>query len=645
MKQVFFSSLTVVLLVSAGCRAERNEVNLIGTYQQVLQFCQQNHLISNNFESRYYQTCEEVDSHLNDVKSYNACVTEELQKLPQSRRSVAMSSEDAKSSSSVPSADVLTNVRESGVDEADFVKVSDSQIFVASSATQIQVLEKGSKSQTGVLVIPSDVEQTSTSQGQLRLSPAFNSGIGSKAKPDLFVSGDRLMVLSGQTIHLYRTQANELPVKLGSKEVSGQIEQARLLGGHLIMLTSEFFSTRDNAGFHLSGASCNSIVRPRNKLELASQQLTSVVSMSIADLSSVDHTVVLGHKAIYMTKNSIYLYDKYQYTPSGGTSVSKISLGENGQQDDVLHGTVRGRIKDVWALSELPTGELAVASTTGQLWDDSARNHFEIFTEKENRLERIAQTEDYGAKEDIRSVRFVGSLAYVVTFKKTDPLYAIDISNPQDPRILGELKIPGFSTYMHPLADSRLVGLGFDALEQGSFALYQGLQVSLFDTQDSTQMKRLDVDILGVRGSSSAATTDHRAFFMDQSEALFGFPISEIKDCWGGIACAQRFAVDDESTREKNFSGAVFYKVQGDKLGEEIRVTHTDHMSESCARSSLPMSQWWENSVSSPDIQRIFKLAGEIVTVSQGALKTFKLTNGLEQTGAVRWTSDCDTTE
>lgn len=86
--------------------------------------------------------------------------------------------------------------------------------------------------------------------------------------------------------------------------------------------------------------------------------------------------------------------------------------------------------------------------------------------------------------EDIRSVRFDGDRAFVVTFKKTDPLYAFDLSDKTKPRVLGELKIPGFSTYMHMLDQHHLLAIGFDADDQGSFAFFNGVLIQIFDVSD-----------------------------------------------------------------------------------------------------------------------------------------------------------------
>ena len=629
MKMHLGMSLVMVLAVAAGCgKPKANEISFTSD-EQIYELCSQRHLDLGLSLPRYYQACSEVSSDLRAVESYQSCVREEQSKIQQSRGPVAKSSDvSASRDSAVAKAgppDILTNLRESNVDEADFVKVSASQIFVAKSATEIQVIEREGKTLTGIINIGSQaVQMNSELTGGRDVLPSPDRYDYSGKKPEMFISGDLLIVMRGSEVSYYRLKARELPTRLSSQVWPGVIEQARLSGDSLILVLSERFETPSDTGFKLTGVSCNSITRPPNKLDLQSRQATRVASISLKDFSNVSQSVVLGNKKIYMTPKNVYLYESGWWNQSA--QVTKLSLGADGWLGDVVHGKAAGRIKDVWALSELPSGELAVASSSGQLWNNTARNHFEIFTEKNNQLERVAQTEEYGANEDIRSVRFVGSMAYVVTFKNTDPLFAIDISNPSDPRILGELKIPGFSTYMHPLSETQLIGLGYDAIDLGNRAAIQGIQVSLFDTRRPTNLSRTDVKI-HERGSSTPATADHRAFFMDQSESLFGFPFKEYNS-------TKQF--------DSHFSGALFYKVQGDQLSEEIRVTHEELISESCPQQSLPMRPWWSNSVSSPDIQRISKLAGEIVTVSQGALKTFKMTDTLEQTSSVRWSSACD---
>jgi len=622
----------LILTAGVGCGKQKGNEFSTTSYEQIYQLCSERHLDLGLSAPRYYQGCSEVSSDLTDVQSYYTCVSEESRKIASQRGPVAMGSISGSADAadivakSASASDILTNLRESGVDESDFIKVSESQIFVAKSASEIQVIEREGKTLTGTLNIGSQVAQTNSGfTGGRDELPSPDRYYYSNKKPEMFISGDLLIVMRGSEVSYYRLKARKLPSRLSSQVWPGVIEQARLSGDNLILVSSESFETPSDTGFKLTGVSCDSVSRPLNKLDLQSRQATRVISISLKDFSDVSQAVVLGNKKIYMTPKSVYLYGSSSDWRSEGAQVTKLSLGADGRLGDVVHGKVRGRIKDVWALSELPSGELAVASSSGRLGNNTARNHFEIFTEKNSQLERVAQTDDYGANEDIRSVRFVGSIAYVVTFKNTDPLFAIDISSPRDPRILGELKIPGFSTYMHPLSETQLIGLGFDAIDLGNRAAIQGIQVSLFDTRQPTELSRTDVKI-HERGSSTPATTDHRAFFMDQSESLFGFPFKEYN-------YTRQF--------DSQFSGALFYKVQGDQLSEEIRVTHEGLTSESCAQQGLPALPWWSGRSVSPEIERIFKLAGEIVTVSRSGVKSFRLAETLEVTEAVSWEADC----
>lgn len=113
--------------------------------------------------------------------------------------------------------------------------------------------------------------------------------------------------------------------------------------------------------------------------------------------------------------------------------------------------------------------------------------------------------------ENLHGVRFVGDSAYLVTFKKTDPFYVIDLSNPEDPFVAGELLLPGYSDYLQPLGDNLVLGVGKDAIEQGDVAWYQGVKVGVFDVTDPTQPKVLGEKLIGKRGTESPALADHHA--------------------------------------------------------------------------------------------------------------------------------------
>ncbi len=120
------------------------------------------------------------------------------------------------------------------------------------------------------------------------------------------------------------------------------------------------------------------------------------------------------------------------------------------------------------------------------------------------------QPEPIGKPGDfIHGVRFMGERLYVVTYRKVDPLYAIDLSDPETPRIAGQLQVPGFSDYLHPIGSDLLLGVGFDTLSDVRNDWFQGIKVELFDVSDPTALESLDVIAVGRRGSQSAALRDH----------------------------------------------------------------------------------------------------------------------------------------
>lgn len=141
---------------------------------------------------------------------------------------------------------------------------------------------------------------------------------------------------------------------------------------------------------------------------------------------------------------------------------------------------------------------------------ESRREAFVL--EEVSRLPNAEQPEPIGKPGDfVHGVRFMGERLYVVTFRKVDPLYAIDLEDPVNPRIVGQLEIPGFSDYLHPIGRDLLLGVGFDTLPDVRNDWFQGIKVELFDVSDPAALQSLDVITVGRRGSQSAALRDHHA--------------------------------------------------------------------------------------------------------------------------------------
>jgi hypothetical protein len=185
-------------------------------------------------------------------------------------------------------------------------------------------------------------------------------------------------------------------------------------------------------------------------------------------------------------------------------------------------GRVDGYVMGRWALSR-HDGALRVATTRQPPWDGGQQGESSSMVvklvEKDGRLVETGRVEGLGRTEQIKAVRYFGDVAAVVTFRQTDPLYLLDLSG--TPRVLGELKIPGFSTYLHPIGDGFLLGLGQDATADGRVT---GVQASVFDISDLSRPTQVDRVHLGP--GWTPALDDSRAFTYDPDRRLAAFPFA-----------------------------------------------------------------------------------------------------------------------
>jgi len=142
-------------------------------------------------------------------------------------------------------------------------------------------------------------------------------------------------------------------------------------------------------------------------------------------------------------------------------------------------------------------------------------------------LDMVGKVENIAPGENIHSARFMGDMCYLVTFRKVDPFFVISLSNPYSPKILGELKITGYSDYLHLYDESHVIGVGKEtiAAEEGEFSWYQGIKISLFDVTDVTDPKGLAKYEIGDRGTDSPILRDHKAFLFDKEKNLLVIPV------------------------------------------------------------------------------------------------------------------------
>ncbi|MCP4707807.1 MAG: hypothetical protein GY869_04215, partial [Planctomycetes bacterium] len=189
----------------------------------------------------------------------------------------------------------------------------------------------------------------------------------------------------------------------------------------------------------------------------------------------------------------------------------------------VATGSVAGTILNQFSMDE-HEGYFRIATTSTNDQREQI-NSIQILEQNESQLNIIGSINNVGVTERIQSVRFMGDIGYMVTFRNIDPLFTFDLSEPADPKILGELKIPGFSRYLHPVAGNHLIGLGQDADLNGRTL---GLQLSLFDVSDLSNPQRIDTFSFSENGdyARSEAEWDHHAFSWFGDHDILALPVS-----------------------------------------------------------------------------------------------------------------------
>ncbi len=270
-----------------------------------------------------------------------------------------------------------------------------------------------------------------------------------------------------------------------------------------------------------------------NKLD----QRASITSVSRFDTTSAlledtlsflgdTHTYYASTASLYLASNQYPYYYNYDYSKIQQT-IYKFSLGDTFAYKGC--GKVAGTMLNQFSMSE-KDDYLRVATTVGQAWWN-AETINSVYTLKENakNLEVKGSLKGLGKKgETIKAVRFMGDRGFVVTFKQTDPLYTLDMSDPLNPTKVGELSIPGFSSYLHVIDENRLLSIGRDADEKGR-AL--ALQVSLFNISDFANPKLASKVTIGDASlhslTQSEAEHNHKAFVYRESDKIFGFPFRD----------------------------------------------------------------------------------------------------------------------
>jgi hypothetical protein len=309
---------------------------------------------------------------------------------------------------------------------------------------------------------------------------------------------------------------------------------------------------------------CRQVRRPRlfsglNALTVLTVDMRKGLPAVDADALLTDaQTVYASHTGLFVATQR-YLPppdDASDKPPALTTAIHRFDISDAGETRYRASGQVTGYVLNQFALSE-HEGVLRVASTDSPAWwpgegREESQSYVTTLRQSGGALLALGRVGGLGRGEQIFGVRFVDETGYVVTFRQTDPLYTVDLSRPAEPRVAGELKILGYSAYLHPVGDGLLLGVGQDATEAGRRL---GTQLSLFDVSDPARPTRLSQRRVG-GSSSSEVEYDHHAFLYWAPEKLAVLPVSEYDG------------------RGDPFLGAIGFTVGRARITELGRITH-----------------------------------------------------------------------
>ena len=435
-----------------------------------------------------------------------------------------------------------TNVRTEGVGEGDIVKTDGKYLYIM-SMDKVQILNIESE----------EMKQAGT------ISMDANDYL-----IEIYLKDDKLVCVYARTTDKTDSQgvirsvpytvaetfdvsdpAN--PKSLGEMSQSGSFHTMRVSGDYMYLLSTfyaDISGPKDDISSYVPEVQgklieSNYILLPQQE---KGRVYTVVTSFSLKDpTKQTDHLAFFGDGSqCYVSQNNIYVYDTIydaKVSRVTQTEIRKVSY-KDGKLDGTGHAVIDGVINDSFSIDEYD-GFLRVVTTIRENDDtsggvnpllriDSASDASSQVEDSSNALyildqdlKEIGKLENLAEGEKVYSARFMGDTCYFVTYKQVDPLFSVDLSDPKKPRVLGELKIPGFSDYLHPYGEGLLLGIGMDVEEDG--ATVNGVKLSMFDISDPKNVEEVHKTVLE-ECYSTDVSYNYRAAFVDVEKNLIGFP-------------------------------------------------------------------------------------------------------------------------
>lgn len=443
-----------------------------------------------------------------------------------------------------------TNVQVENVDEADIVKtdgeyiyyITNNKVFIIKADT-LEIVNTINEN------MDQELKRKSFSPHEIFINKNFLVILGNefehqetKTRTEEISITEELAVKDVINVRSYR-QAKAMvynisdkrnPILIREVELAGDYSNSRMIGNYVYFISTQNAYYTDQMKdeeilpYYKDSASLSerktinytdivyfNDTKNHNFTIIAGFDITNQEDISIETFFGAGDTIYASEHNLYLAKVT---YDEKYYIPDKST-IYKFNL-RDGQIILQCKAEIKGNLDSQFSMDEY-NGNLRIATTA---YDEQDETINQLYILDEN-LKQIGKLENLAKGEEIYAVRFIGKIGYIVTFEQIDPLFVIDLSDPTNPQVKGELKIPGYSSYLHPYDENHIIGIGYNTkvTKYGSVT-NTNMKMSMFDVSDLENPKEMFSVDIGEKNVYSEVIYNHKALFYHKNRNLIGFP-------------------------------------------------------------------------------------------------------------------------
>lgn len=530
----------------------------------------------------YDEICKKLQNSLSNARSKNLLESETaMGDMAAAEEAAASEAADSGSTVSYAGDYSQTNVQTEGVDEGDVVKTDGRYLYIIREGREVQIVSIQAGKMAEVAVIRPTLEQSENSILDMYLTGDTLQIICQRYDADMQEDGEDAYYMNYRgitSVCTYDLTDRANPVHVGTTEQEGTYYTSRKSGEYLYLFTSVYPQESLIRQYADQGKEYGLIPLVNRETMAASDiyipkeddrggteyMLITSVNENKPDQIADQKAILESASRFYVSTENIYLERENWEAGSTQTAIARFSFSQ-GKIKGESAGVVNGAVTDDFATNEYD-GFLRVLTTQ---WNDSGSQTNNVYVLDQN-MEIVGKIDNLAEDESIYSARFMGNTGYFVTYRQVDPLFSVDFSDPTHPKILGELKVSGFSEYLHFYGENRLLGIGWETDPETGAT--KGLKLSMFDVSDPADVK--EVDKLVIKNIDYfPGEYNYKALTVSPEKNVIGLAASSYESS-GTVNSYMVFSYDEK----EGFLTDLTYGLQegGDVSAEEVRGVYAD---------------------------------------------------------------------